>query len=192
MINLIRSNLLDLHPHTKMLSQSQKSKRISDSRTVALSQLCVPHIQCGTSIQKERNFLSEFCISWSEKFAAIQIVPILLKVYNTDTNNKQLVFVKILISLKVLEIMDGWVSRIPWLADDKNPDLLLWLVSSTPSSLSSCILTISFQSFYSEKSQRGVIMYIRVKTCILHSPSILKHVLGVQDYNRTSQQKHDL
>ena len=32
----------------------------------------------------------------------------------------------------------------------------------------------------------------RKKTCILHSPSILKHVLGVQDHSGTLQQKHDL
>ena len=37
--------------------------------------------------------------------------------------------VKILISLKVLEIMGGWVSQIPWLVADEKPDLLLWLVS---------------------------------------------------------------
>ena len=31
----------------------------------------------------------------------------------------------------------------------------------------------------------------RVKTCILHSPSTLKHVLGVPNHTRTLQQKHD-
>ena len=30
------------------------------------------------------------------------------------------------------------------------------------------------------------------KTCILHSPSILKHILGVQDNSGTPQQKHYL
>ena len=28
------------------------------------------------------------------------------------------------------------------------------------------------------------------KTCILHSPSILKHILGVQDHSGTLQKKH--